>query len=181
MSGPGSKRLVQQGRSTFFCPRLSALGDTSHYKYVITNVIDTTTIHTGISSQGPFMGSGLPSGQKVKPMLKKIIKNSRSGGQAVGLPWPGGWGLSSLERSFAQDYAPYRGFTGPVDHEHENATRSICSATFPPPAPPVWDWRSDAGERGVLPAPTPCLVRGRDVLSPEAQAEVQGAHPADRR
>lgn len=102
-------------------------------------------------------------------MLKKIMKTAALA--AVG--FLAGVGLSSLERSFAQDYAHIEASPALWTIEHENATVHLFGTFHLLPA--GLDWRSDAVNATF--ASSDRVWFEADVLSPEAQAEVQALIP----
>lgn len=102
-------------------------------------------------------------------MLKKIIKMAA----LAALGFLAGVGLSSLERSYANDYAAIEASPALWTVEADGATVHLFG-TFHL-LPDTLNWRTDAVEEAFASSDT--LWLEADVLSPEAQAQMQALIP----
>ncbi|KPP80591.1 MAG: hypothetical protein HLUCCA04_13140 [Oceanicaulis sp. HLUCCA04] len=102
-------------------------------------------------------------------MMKRLVKTAA----IAALGFLAGVGLSSLERSYAQDYAALEASPALWTIEADGATVHLFG-TFHL-LPDALDWRSDAVEAAFAEAGTAWFEA--DVLSPDAQAQMQALIP----
>mgnify|MGYP002619892818 CR=1 FL=1 len=115
------------------------------------------------------MRGGRIQNMKVRPMLKNIIRQAA----LAALGFLAGVGLSSLERSHAQDYAAIEASPALWTLEADGATVHLFG-TFHL-LPEALEWRSDAVNAAFEASDTVWFEA--DVLSPEAQTRMQTLFP----